>query len=87
MTELLKQKQFSPLPVEKQVLIIYAGTKGFVDELPTSSLQRYESELFAFVEGRFPAVLKGIRDAKAISGQNEPQVKEALEAFAREFKP
>jgi F-type H+-transporting ATPase subunit alpha len=86
LTELLKQKQFSPLPVEKQVVIIYAGTKGFVDEIPTAALGRYEEGLFPFLAARFPTVTPSIRDAKAITPANEPALKEALEAFGKAFQ-
>jgi len=87
MTELLKQGQYSPLPVERQVLIIYAGNNGYCDDFPVPSLQRYEKELFAFMDERFPSVLESIRTKKAIDKENEPSIKEALEAFGLEFSP
>ncbi len=86
MTEILKQKQYSPLPVEKQVLIIYAGTNGYVQSLSTDLISRYEEELFEFVEARHPDVLASIRTAKKIDDKNEPGIKAALEAFTAQFQ-
>jgi F-type H+-transporting ATPase subunit alpha len=85
LTELLKQKQYSPLPVERQVVIIYAGTKGYVDALPVSSLARYERELFDFLDSRYPAIFEGIRKDKKIDNVEE-KMKEALKAFGAQFK-
>ena len=60
MIELLKQGQYVPLPVEKQVLILFAGTNGFVDASRSMSLGRYERELYAFVESRHGGLLDDI---------------------------
>src|ERR671934_97973 len=54
LVELLKQGQYEPLPVERQILIIYAGTNGFVDELPLTALKKYEQELYSFMEAKHP---------------------------------
>ena len=62
MTELLKQGQYQPLPVEKQVLILYAVTSGYTDALPIDSLGRYERELYAFVDARQPELWDGAQD-------------------------
>ena len=85
MTELLKQKQYQPLPVEKQVLIIWAGANGFVDALEPEAIGRYESELYAFIEGRYPQILDGIRTKQKIDDALEAQMKSALTAFGAEF--
>ena len=85
MTELLKQAQYKPLPVERQVLIIYAGTKGYVDDLAVSALRRYEEGLYEFCEARFPKALEVLRAEKAVNDKSEPLIKEALEAWAKEF--
>ena len=66
MVELLKQGQYAPLTVEKQVLIIYAGTAGFLDKLPVSEVQRYERELFTYLESK-PEVLKTVAEKGRIS--------------------
>jgi F-type H+-transporting ATPase subunit alpha len=86
MTELLKQKQFSPLPVEKQILIIFAGGSGYVDDLPVASLTRFESELFAFVEGKYPEVLSGIRAKKKLDDDLRAGLKKAVTEFKAQFK-
>src|SRR5580658_3054187 len=66
MVEILKQGQFSPLPVEKQVLIIYAGTNGLLDDLPLDQCRAFETDLYTFVENAHPGVLQGIREKKAL---------------------
>jgi F-type H+-transporting ATPase subunit alpha len=86
MTELLKQKQFQPLPVEKQILIIFAGANGYTDDLPVPSLTRFESELYAFVEARHPAVLTGIREKKKLDDGLKEQMKSALTEFKAQFQ-
>jgi F-type H+-transporting ATPase subunit alpha len=88
MTELLKQGQYVPLPVEKQVLILFAGANGFVDALPLSALDRYERELYAFVEAKRPGLLADLRskgtDSKAYDGL-AAQMRTVLAEFAKEF--
>src|SRR5262244_3217059 len=64
LTEILKQGQYQPLPVERQILIIYAGTNGFVDHLPETALKKYEAELSRFVENRYPDIYDDIRTKK-----------------------
>ncbi len=87
MVELLKQPQYQPMPVERQVLLIYAGTNGYVDKFPVKSLRRYEKDLFDFVETNHPDVFKGIREKKALDKELEAQVQAALEAFGKLFSP
>jgi F-type H+/Na+-transporting ATPase subunit alpha len=82
LTELLKQGQYSPLPVEKQVLLIYAGTNGFVDDLPVESLKRFEEELYRFVENGHPKILNDIREKKQI----DDDLKNSINAMLKEFK-
>jgi F-type H+-transporting ATPase subunit alpha len=85
LTELLKQDQFVPLPVERQVLVIYAGTHGHLDGVSTADCRRYERELFAFVETNYPATLKKIAEQKKLDDALEGEVGQALEAFAERF--
>src|SRR3954451_22877148 len=88
MTELLKQGLHQPLGVEKQVLIIYAGTNGFVDGLAIEVLGRYERELYAFVDARHPQLWEELR-TKGSSGKEYDNVaakmKSVLQEFAKEF--
>src|SRR5579885_2852458 len=66
LVEILKQGQYEPLPVERQVLAIFAGTNGFVDDVPTKDVRRFEAELFAFADARHGATMKELADKKAI---------------------
>jgi F-type H+-transporting ATPase subunit alpha len=86
MVEVLKQPQYGPLPVEKQIAIIYAGTSGFLDELPVAEVQRFEEGLYAFLDGKRAAVLKEIREKKEMTEDLKLKLDEALEAFKTEFK-
>ncbi len=86
MTELLKQKQYSPLPVEKQVLVIWAGANGYVDGLSTSVLGRWEEELYTYVESKYPGILEAIRTQKKITDETTASLKEALGAFNTQFE-
>jgi len=86
LVEILKQPQYRPLPVEKQILIIFAGTSGALDMYPTAVLARYERELFEFVEKQHPAIFDEIRQKKTIDGELEKKAKGILEAFKEKFK-
>jgi F-type H+-transporting ATPase subunit alpha len=90
MTELLKQGQYAPLPVEKQVLILFAVTNGFTDALPIDALGRYERELYAFVDARHPEVWTELKD-KGNNGKAwdalSTTMKTALAGFGKEFAP
>src|SRR6185436_18833970 len=66
LVEILKQPQLQPLPVEKQVLIMYAATNGFIDTLPEESMLRYESELFDFVESKHPQAFAALREKREL---------------------
>lgn len=85
LTEVLKQDQFVPLPVEKQVLIIFAGTSGAMDGVPVSECGRYEGELFEFVETNYPSMLKNIAAKKALDDKLRGEMKQALDAFKEKF--
>ena len=85
LTELLKQKQYAPLSVDRQVLVIYAGTNGYVDNISVEEVGRWEAGLYDFVASRYPAVFEQLRAKKAIDKDLEGLIKEALEAYGREF--
>ncbi len=78
LVEALKQGQYEPLAVEKQILIIYAVTKGFVDDYPVDKVSRYEKELYSFFESNYSALLDEIKTKKVISDELEESVKSAL---------
>jgi len=85
LTEVLKQPQYEPLPVERQVLIIFAGTNGYLDPLQTSDVARYQKELFAFVESRKPTLLRTLAEKKQMDDALREEATAALKEFATEF--
>ena len=87
MTELLKQGQYVPLAVERQVLIIYSGINGHVDKLPVSAIGEYERELFAHVDAKHPDIWEGIRTKKELKGELKDKVDSMLKAFTEGFVP
>jgi F-type H+-transporting ATPase subunit alpha len=82
LTEVLKQPQYSPLPVEKQVLILYAGGKGTLDDMEVDQCRQFEAELYKFVEASSPAILQEIREKKNL----DDQLKAKIDAMLKEFK-
>ena len=86
LVELLKQDQYEPLPVEKQVLIIYAGTNGFIDELPLTTLKKYERELYSFIESKHPDVFADILKKRELDGDLRAKINKALEEFKAVFR-
>jgi F-type H+/Na+-transporting ATPase subunit alpha len=85
LVEVLKQGQYVPLPVEKQVLIIYAATKGHVDSLDVAKLAEYEHQLISYIESKHPEVLETIRTKKVIDETTETTLKKALKDFGTAF--
>ncbi len=85
LVEILKQDQYKPLPVEKQVLIIYAGTNGYLDKYPVESLNRYEQELYNFIENNYPDLISKLEKEKKISDEIKAQLDEALNKFDEIF--
>ncbi len=87
LTELLKQPQFSPSPVEEQVVLIYAGTRGYLDKVDVGAVGRYEKELVAFLRAKKADLLTEIRTKQELdkAGVTEGKIKAALEEFAKSF--
>jgi len=85
LTELLKQPQFSPLPFEEQTCSIFAGTSGYLDGIPVSSVTRYEEGMLAFLRAEHADLLKDIRDSKDLSDDGKTKLKAALDAFGKTF--
>jgi F-type H+-transporting ATPase subunit alpha len=83
--EILKQGQYVPLPLEQQVTIIFAAVNGYLDDLPTDSLGRFEIELHAFMEKEYPEVGHGIANTKQIDDAAEAKLKEAILKFKSQF--
>jgi F-type H+/Na+-transporting ATPase subunit alpha len=86
-TEILKQEQYQPLPVEKQILIIFAAINGYLDAIPVPDCRRYEKELYGFVDGRHSELLKEIREKKDIKGELTEKIHAVLKEFATLFQP
>jgi F-type H+-transporting ATPase subunit alpha len=85
LVEILKQGQYQPLPVEKQIIIIYAANNGYIDQYPTNILNRYEEELFSFLDSRHGGLLTDLAGKKAIDDDLEERIKAALEEFKGQF--
>jgi F-type H+-transporting ATPase subunit alpha len=85
LVEILKQGQYQPLPVERQILIIYAGTNGFVDHLPESALKKYETELNRFIETRYPEIFTDIRTKRELTDDLTERINAALKEFNESF--
>jgi F-type H+/Na+-transporting ATPase subunit alpha len=85
LVEILKQGQYVPLAVEKQVVIIFAGTRGFIDKLDMSQIGAYEKGLHDFIEKKYPAIYDNIRVRKSLDEETEGLLKKALEEFGTAF--
>ncbi len=85
LVEILKQPQLKPQPVEKQVLIVYAATNGFIDSLPAESMPRYESELFDYIESKHPQALTALREKRELTNEVKAQLNAVLEEFKGRF--
>ncbi len=85
LTELLKQGQYVPIPVEKQVILLFAGANGYIDSYPESAIRKYETEVILFMEKHHPALLKEIAEKREISAGIEEKVHKALTAFKEGF--
>ncbi len=85
MVEILKQGQYVPLAVEKQVVIIYAGTAGYLDDLPVSALGRFEAELYKFIESKHSVIFTNIREKKTIDDETKKTLNSAIESFKSKF--
>jgi F-type H+-transporting ATPase subunit alpha len=85
LTELLKQPQFSPMPVEEQVASIYAGTQGFLDSVDVRDVTRYEAAMLSFLRSEKPKVLKAIRDSKELKDDTAKALRDALTEFGKTF--
>ena len=83
--EVLKQPQYNPMPVEYQIIIIYAVTNKYLLDVPTEEITRFESEFFDFIKTKYPEIPSGIAQEKVISDTTEEKLKKAIEEFKAEF--
>ncbi len=86
LVEILKQPQYQPLPMEKQVTILFAGTNGFLDEFPVNVLADYEQELYTYIEANEPSIFEELKEKKEISSSLEEKMRKALTSFGETFK-
>ncbi|MEJ2117596.1 MAG: F0F1 ATP synthase subunit alpha, partial [Alphaproteobacteria bacterium] len=85
LTELLKQPQFSPLQMEEQVCVIFAGTRGYLDSLPLKAVRSFEDDLLTTLRGSHANLLSEIRKQKQLTKELEAQLKDVLDTFAKNF--
>jgi F-type H+-transporting ATPase subunit alpha len=85
LVEILKQPQYEPLPVERQVAIIFAGTNGYLDGIPVSEVRAFETELYKFIETRHPEIFSGIAQKKVLDDEIRGKLDAAVKAFAGDF--
>ena len=85
LTELLKQPQFSPLKMEEQVVVIWAGTNGYLDPLPVSKVRAFEDGLLSLVRGKHVEILNAIRDSRDLSDDTAAKLKAVVEGYAKTF--
>jgi F-type H+-transporting ATPase subunit alpha len=86
-TEILKQDQYTPLPVEKQIVVIFAANNGFLDPLPIADCRRYERELYSFLDAHHSELLAEITEKKDIKGELSEKIRAVLTEFAPSFQP
>jgi F-type H+-transporting ATPase subunit alpha len=87
LVEILKQPQYQPLPMQRQIAIIYAGTRGFLDKYPVDALAEYEQQFYRFMESKYPEILNEIKERKEISPDLDNRMKAALTEFDGVFQP
>ena len=85
LVELLKQPQYQPLAVEKQVILIYAGTNGYLDPVAVADVSRYEQELYRFLDTRRPGIQTALAEKKTLDDELRAEVDAALKEFGKEF--
>jgi F-type H+-transporting ATPase subunit alpha len=85
MVEVLKQGPYSPVPVEKQVTMIFAGVNGYLDDIEVSAVVRFEADLMPFMDAKYPQIFDTIRTEKKISDETEVELRKAIEDFKASF--
>jgi F-type H+/Na+-transporting ATPase subunit alpha len=85
LVEILKQPQYEPLPVERQIAIVFAGTNGYLDNIAVSDVPTFETELYSFIDSRHPELFRGIAEKKQLDDQLKASLDGAVKQFAAEF--
>jgi F-type H+-transporting ATPase subunit alpha len=86
LVEILKQPQYQPIPMERMITVLFAGTRGFLDDLPIDVLKDFEPQLLSFVEGKYPDIFTDIKEKKEISPDLEERMKKAVGEFKTQFQ-
>ncbi len=87
LVEILKQPQYQPMPAEKQVAILFAGTNGYLDEWPVEAIAEYEKQMLEFLETKYPEILREIKETGDISDELDQKLRNALDEFRNVFQP
>jgi F-type H+-transporting ATPase subunit alpha len=87
LVELLKQKQYEPMPVERQIVLIYAGTNGYLDNYPVESVSKYEAQFLRFIDDKHPDIFQILREKKELTDELVKKLNAALEEFKGIFQP
>ncbi len=85
--EVLKQDQYQPMPVEKQIIVIFAVTQGYLDTVAVDRVREYEKKLLAYVDSRGADLVKGLEESKALDDKTKPKLVELLKEFGKQFNP
>ncbi len=85
LVELLKQDQYKPLPVEEQVVAIFAGVKGYLDQVPVNQVTRFEQQFLSAIRDKGAAILAAIRTDREVKAETDKQLAEFLKNFAKCF--
>ncbi len=86
LVEILKQDQYQPMPVEKQIAIIFVGVEGLLDELPVGVIRRFEAEYLEYLDGKYPDVLRTIAEEKVLSDETKEKLRQIAQEFLNVFK-
>ncbi len=86
LVEILKQPQYQPLPMEKQVTILYAGTNGYLDKLPVDTLADYEAEVYSYIESNDPSIFSDLKEKEEFTDEIKEKMNKALTSFGETFK-
>jgi F-type H+-transporting ATPase subunit alpha len=86
LVELLKQPQYQPMPAQEQVVSLYAGTRGFMDEVPLDAVRKFETEMLEFLRNSKADIMKDIIEKKALDADLEGRLKAAIEEFKKGFR-
>ena len=85
LVEILKQPQYEPMSLDHQVMILFAGTNGYVDSVPVERVREWETAFLRFMDTQYPAVGQSIMAEKRITEENEKALRAAIEEFAKSF--